>query len=81
MGQGTLGGEDVLMIDARGTKTGRNLTDPTAVAREARRLVSLERHYHCDSCGSERRSWTRMSACPECGEAFVAAVIRRAAFA
>jgi hypothetical protein len=74
--------EDAPMIDARGrTTTGRNLTDPTAVAREARRLVSLERHYHCDACGSERSSWTRMSACPECGEAFVAAVIRRAAFA
>jgi hypothetical protein len=74
--------EGVPMIDARGTApTGRNLTDPAAVSREARRLVSLERHYHCGSCGSERRSWTRMSACPDCGEAFVAAVIRRAAFA
>ena len=82
MGQRARAGEDVPMIDARGTThTGRTLTDPTAVAREARRLVSLERHYHCDACGSERRSWTRMSACPECGEAFVAAVIRRAAFA
>ena len=74
--------KDVPMIDIRdASTTGRNLTDPTAVVREARRLVSLERHYHCDSCGSERSSWTRMSACPDCGEAFVAAVIRRAAFA
>jgi hypothetical protein len=70
------------MIEVRDANpTGRNLTDPTAVVREARRLVSLERHYHCDACGSERSSWTRMSACPDCGEAFVAAVIRRAAFA
>jgi len=70
------------MIETRGSSTtGRNLTDPTAVAREARRLVSLERHYHCGACGTERRSWTRMSSCPECGEAFVSAVIRRAAFA
>lgn len=61
--------------------TGRTLHDPGAVAREARRLVGLERSYHCDSCGSERRSWTRMSCCPECGEAFVSAVIHRAAFA
>ena len=82
MGRAGATGEDAPMIDARGRSiTGRSLTDPTAVAREARRLVSLERHYHCDACGSERSSWTRMSACPECGEAFVAAVIRRAAFA
>ena len=82
MGLATPAGEHIPMIDARGkTHTGRSLTDPTAVAREARRLVSLERHYHCDACGSERSSWTRMSACPDCGEAFVAAVIRRAAFA
>ena len=80
MGPGTAGSEDVPMIDVR-EQTGRNLTDPTAVAREARRLVRLERHYHCGGCGSERSSWTRISACPECGEAFVSAVIRRAAFA
>ena len=60
--------------------TGRALHDPTAVAREARRLVGFERRYHCDSCGHERRSWTRMAACPDCGEAFVSAVIQRAAF-
>jgi predicted RNA-binding Zn-ribbon protein involved in translation (DUF1610 family) len=46
-----------------------------------RRLVALERHYHCSSCGSDERSWARVSACPNCGEMFVAAVIRRAAVA
>ena len=61
--------------------TGRCLHDPSAVAREARRLVGLERHYRCGSCGTERHSWTRVAACPDCGEAFVAAVIHRAAFA
>jgi hypothetical protein len=50
-----------------------------AVAREARRLIGFERHYHCDSCGGERRSWARMASCPDCGEAFVCAVIHRAA--
>ena len=44
-----------------------------------RRLVGLERRYHCGSCGSEHRSWQREVVCPSCGEAFVAAVIRRAA--
>jgi hypothetical protein len=61
------------------TTTGRGLRDPAAVAREARRLVGFERHYSCGACGSERHSWSRMSACPDCGEAYVAAVIRRAA--
>jgi predicted amidophosphoribosyltransferase len=61
--------------------TGRTLCNPTAVAREARRLVGFERHYHCESCGCDRRSWTRLSACPDCGEPFVSAVIRRAAIA
>jgi transcription elongation factor Elf1 len=46
-----------------------------------RRVIALERHYHCASCGSEERSWARVSACSNCGEAFVAAVIRRAALA
>jgi hypothetical protein len=46
-----------------------------------RRVVALERHYHCGTCGSDERSWARISACPNCGEAFVAAVIRRAALA
>jgi hypothetical protein len=61
------------------TSTGRSLRDPSAVAREARRFVGLERNYHCDGCGCERSSWTRMAACPDCGEAFAVAVIRRAA--
>jgi hypothetical protein len=61
------------------TSTGRGLRDSAAVAREARRLVGFERRYSCASCGSERRSWSRMTSCPECGEAYVAAVIRRAA--
>jgi hypothetical protein len=73
--------EDQPMIDANTTDTGRALRDPARVTREARRVVGLERHYHCGSCGCDRRSWTRMSACPRCGEAYVAAVIRRAAFA
>ena len=47
----------------------------------ARRLVRVERHYECRACGSAKTSWVRVQACPECGEAFVAAVIRRAAFA
>ena len=46
-----------------------------------RRLIALERHYHCTSCGSDERAWARVAACPNCGEAFVAAVIRRAALA
>jgi hypothetical protein len=69
----------IAMVDPTSTRTGRGLRDPGAVVREARRLVGLERHYSCSACGSERRSWTRMSSCPECGEEYVAAVIRRAA--
>jgi hypothetical protein len=69
------------MIETGRTTTGRALRDPAIVVREARRLVGLERRYECGSCGSERHSWTRMTACPECGEAYVAAVIRRAALA
>ena len=79
MGTGPAARQDAHMIDTRGTTTGRTLSSSSAVAREARRLIGLERHYHCSSCGSERQSWARISACPECGEAFVAAVIRRAA--
>ncbi len=71
--------QDRTMIDTRGTTTGRTLRSSSAVAQQARRLVGFERHYHCGSCGSERQSWARIRACPECGEAFVAAVIRRAA--
>lgn len=67
------------MVKASIDPHGRSLRDPAAVAREARRLVGFERQYHCRECGTERRSWTRLSACPDCGEAFVSAVIRRAA--
>ena len=69
------------MINSTITPTGRALRDPAAVAREARRMVGLERHYHCASCGSEHHSWTRMHACRDCGHAYASAVIRRAAFA
>jgi hypothetical protein len=67
------------MLNGISTTTGRELRDPAGVSREARRLVGFERHYSCGSCGSERNSWSRMSACPNCGEPYVAAVIRRAA--
>jgi hypothetical protein len=69
------------MTDRTSTHNGRVLRDPSAVALQARRFVGLERHYHCRACGADRRSWTRMAACPECGAAYVAAVIRRAAIA
>lgn len=71
----------ITMIDVTSSRTGRSLGDPTAVVRAGRRLVGLERHYSCRSCGSERSSWSRISTCPDCGEAFAAAVIRRAALA
>jgi hypothetical protein len=45
----------------------------------ARSVIGFERHYKCRVCGGERESWTRISACPDCGAVFVAAVIRRAA--
>jgi hypothetical protein len=44
-----------------------------------RRLVGLERHYSCSSCGTEHRSWSRVRCCPGCGEALFSARIRRAA--
>ena len=44
--------------------TGRALRDPAAVVREARRMVGLERQYHCVSCGVEHRSWSRMTRLP-----------------
>jgi rubrerythrin len=50
-------------------------------ARDARRLVALERSYRCDGCGGEHRSWSRVRACPDCGAPFAVAVIRRAALA
>jgi hypothetical protein len=89
MGARRPGSEDAPMTDTTRTQTGgslrdptgRSLRDPSAAAREARRLVGLERHYHCESCGHDRRSWARMSACPDCGEVFALAVIHRAAVA
>lgn len=59
----------------------RSRCEPATEARGARRMIGLERHYHCAACGRERRSWARLPACPDCGAAFVSAVIRRAAFA
>ena len=79
MGSRCAHGKDAGMVDR--APTGRSLRDPSAVAREARRLVGLERQYRCGACGAERHSWARMAACPDCGEAYVAAVIRRAAIA
>jgi hypothetical protein len=81
MGRGAACGEDSPMIDATSNKTGRTLTNPMAVEREARRLVGFERSYRCDGCGHERRTWSRLSACPDCGANYVAAVIHRAALA
>jgi hypothetical protein len=69
MGPRTSGAEDVAMTQ-----------NSTEIA-SRRRLIALERHYHCGSCGSDERAWTRVPACSNCGEAFVAAVIRRAALA
>jgi hypothetical protein len=63
------------------TSTGRRLRDPGAVSFEARRLVGFERHYSCGACAAEQRSWSRLGSCPRCGEAFLSAVIRRAALA
>ncbi len=68
------------MADTKTAPTGRALRDPAAVVREARRMVGLERYYDCRSCGAGHSSWTRMSSCPDCGQAYVSAVIRRAAF-
>jgi predicted amidophosphoribosyltransferase len=48
---------------------------------EAKRLIGLERRYACGACGSEHRSWSRLRACPGCGEPLAVAVIRRAAVA
>ncbi len=81
MGSWPVAGEHVRMSQIATTHTGQDVHDPSAVAREARRLVGFERHYHCAACGHDRRTWTRASACPDCGEHYVAAVIRRAAFA
>ncbi len=45
----------------------------------SRRLIAMERNYHCQSCGKDHRSWARMRACTGCGETLTHAVIRRAA--
>ncbi len=81
MGASGVCGEDLPMVNANSSDTGRTLRDPGAVAREARRLVGFERSYRCDGCGHEHRTWSRLSACPDCGTAYVAAVIHRAALA
>jgi DNA-directed RNA polymerase subunit RPC12/RpoP len=60
---------------------GRSLRELSLVARETRRLVGFERQYQCSACGGEHRSWTRMRACPDCGERLAVAVIHRAAVA
>jgi hypothetical protein len=60
------------------SSSGRSLREMSLVAREAR-LVGFERQYQCSACGGEHRSWTRVRACPDCGERLTAAVIHRAA--
>jgi hypothetical protein len=65
------------IIDAMKATT----TNRSAIGSGGRRLVGLERHYRCPSCGGEQRSWRRISSCPECGELLAAARIRRAALA
>lgn len=81
MGSAAAPREDSPMSEITRTSTGRAPHNPTMMTREARRLVGFERHYHCASCGHDTRSWSRAAACPDCGEAYVSAVIRRAAFA
>jgi hypothetical protein len=81
MGFDAARGEHEAMAPPLRTDTGRTLRDPGTVAREARRLVGFERSYSCDGCGHEHRTWSRVSACPTCGTAYVAAVIHRAALA
>jgi hypothetical protein len=53
-------------------------SDAGAMGQAMRRMVGMEREYRC-SAGHEHRSWTRLHACPDCGEALAIAVIRRAA--
>jgi hypothetical protein len=69
------------MTDSTSNATGRALRDPAVVVREARRMVGLERQYHCGSCGADHSSWARLRSCPDCGQRYASAVIRRAAFA
>jgi hypothetical protein len=73
--------EDASMINGTRSDTGRTPLDTAAVTREARRLVGFERSYRCGGCGHEDRSWSRLSTCPDCGTAYVAAIIHRAALA
>lgn len=80
--QGALQSMICRMADTSPITIGRRSScDPAIVGPEARRLIGLERHYRCRACGREHRSWERLCACPDCGAAFVSAVIRRAAFA
>lgn len=67
------------MMNAIRNDTGRALRNPGAVSREARRLVGFERSYRCDGCGAQHRTWSRLQACPDCAEPYVAAIIHRAA--
>ncbi len=46
---------------------------------DSRKLVGLERHYRCGSCGGMHLSWSRLRSCPDCGQTLTAARIRRAA--
>jgi hypothetical protein len=52
---------------------------PAAV--RTRRMIGVQRSYHCESCGAEARTWARLSICPRCGEVLTFAVIGRAVFA
>jgi hypothetical protein len=74
-------GQDSRMAETTGIRRTQGSPRAAANVAEARRLVGFERHYRCGSCGRERRSWTRLAACADCGETFVRAVIHRAALA
>jgi hypothetical protein len=68
------------MGDSKRTPLDRSPLEEGGSARGVRRLIGLEREYRC-SAGHEHRSWSRLRACPECGERLAVAVIRRAALA
>ena len=55
------------------------MNETTHTSGRSRRLVGLERRYDCERCGAEHLSWSRIRACPDCGEPLAVAVIRRAA--
>lgn len=55
------------------------MNNTTKTSGRSRKLVGLERRYECESCGAEHLSWSRIRACPDCGEHLAVAVIRRAA--